>query len=53
MQKTEYIGIRIEPGIKETLENNLSSPDETISDVVRNILRDWAKKKKRIVQNNV
>lgn len=47
MVKTDYLGVRIEPGVREVLEESIVPPDGTVSDVIRNILRDWAKKKKK------
>ncbi len=47
IQKTEYIGLRVEKEVRDILEKNVVQPDGNISDLVRNILREWTKKKSK------
>lgn len=42
-EKTRHFGIRVEKSLIDRLEKNVS-PLSSVSDLVRNILREWAKK---------
>ncbi len=42
--KNKRVAFRIEPSVIQELNKNLDLPDETLSDLVRKILRDWVKK---------
>lgn len=42
-EKTRHFGIRVEESLIEKLEKKVA-PLQTVSDLARNILREWAKK---------